>query len=211
MKNRNKGRKSRTSGQLKQDPASVYYLIVTDGEKTEKNYFEGLRNSLPEAEQKRVSIKVITTSTKSLLERAIEYASVHIQYSRVWIVLDRDLVPDFDTLIDQAVKAGVEPAWTNPCIETWFSSYFGQVLSQTESRPCNRKFNELYKRKTGKEYNKAEPNIYAVLNSNGDEHKAIEISESKHKNFIRDGIKKPSDMVPCTTVYSLIKEIKKIE
>ena len=39
-------------------PELGYYLIVTDTEETEKNYFEGLRDSIPSELKDRLVIKV---------------------------------------------------------------------------------------------------------------------------------------------------------
>lgn len=38
------------------------YLIVTDAEKTEKNYFEGIRNTIPEALKNDLQIKIFSVS-----------------------------------------------------------------------------------------------------------------------------------------------------
>lgn len=39
-------------------PELGYYLIVTDTEETEKNYFEGLRDNIPVEMKDRLGIKV---------------------------------------------------------------------------------------------------------------------------------------------------------
>ncbi len=36
----------------------------------------------------------------------------------------------------------------------------------------------------------------------------IKIAESRLAQYLRDGIDKPSEMCPCTTVYRLISEIR---
>ncbi|MDD7391462.1 MAG: RloB domain-containing protein, partial [Fusobacteriaceae bacterium] len=48
------------------------YLIVTDAEKTEKNYFEGIRNTIPEALKNDLQIKIF--SNKSLT-KIIDFAA----------------------------------------------------------------------------------------------------------------------------------------
>ena len=51
-----------------------------------------------------------------------------------------------------------------------------------------------------------------MLNRYGDETEAIKIAESRHTQYLRDGMDKPSEMCPCTTVHRLVDEIKeKIE
>lgn len=85
-------------------PELGYYLIVTDTEETEKNYFEGLRDSVPEELKERLVIKVEKAKTVELVERAMELADAESQYRIPWIVFDRDQVKDFDEIIRTAEK-----------------------------------------------------------------------------------------------------------
>lgn len=93
------------------------YIIFTDTEKTEKNYFEGLSKSIPLDMQDNIKIKVFHSKTIDLVEECKNRASLEPQYSEPWIVLDRDLVPKFDELIEIATVEGIKVGWSNPCIE----------------------------------------------------------------------------------------------
>lgn len=92
-------------------PELGYYLIVTDTEETEKNYFEGLRDSIPIELKDRLVIKVEKAKTVELVERALELAHKEPQYRIPWIVFDRDQVKDFDDIIQAAEKSGVGAGW----------------------------------------------------------------------------------------------------
>lgn len=59
-------------------PILGYYLIVTDTQETEKNYFEGLRNTIPENLKNRLVIKVEKARTVDLVARCKELVSVEI-------------------------------------------------------------------------------------------------------------------------------------
>ena len=96
-------------------PELGYYLIVTDTEETEKNYFEGLRDSIPTDLKDRLVIKVEKAKTIELVERALELANKEPQYRIPWIVFDRDQVKDFDEIIQAAEKSGIGAGWSNPC------------------------------------------------------------------------------------------------
>ena len=61
-------------------PELGYYLIVTDTKETEKNYFEGLRDSIPAELKDRLVIKVEKAKTVELVERALELANKEPQY-----------------------------------------------------------------------------------------------------------------------------------
>lgn len=203
---RNGIRKSRPIGQ-KQRPKLGHYIIITDTKETEHNYFIAIRENLPDDLKKKLVIKVRTIETKSLVSYCLEQAAKELQYREPWIVFDRDQVEKFDKIIEDANYKGINVGWSNPCLEIWFDAYFGEIYNYQDSVECCRKFGETYKKKTGKEYKKADKDIYKILNNYGDEEKAISIASKRHKQHISNGIEKPSDMCPCTTVYNLVSEI----
>ena len=92
-------------------PELGYYLIVTDTEETEKNYFEGLRDSIPMELKDRLVIKVEKARTVELVRKALEMTGQESQYRIPWIVFDRDQVKDFDEIIQTAEKSGVGAGW----------------------------------------------------------------------------------------------------
>lgn len=130
------------------------------------------------------------------------------QYGEPWIVFDRDRVTHFDQIIRDALQAGIHVGWSNPCIEIWFDAYFGKMRPCPDSVVCCRTFAAGFEQRTGQEYSKSSSQIYALLNRYGDEAKAIQTAEARLKQYLRDGINKPSEMSPCTTVHRLVAEIK---
>lgn len=189
-------------------PDLGYYFIVTDAKETEENYLYGLRDSLPKELQGRIVIKVSRAKTQELVEICKEQASLEPQYGQPWIVFDRDKVINFDEIIATARKEGVKVGWSNPCIEIWFDAYFGKMHSYTDSVVCCRKFAETFKQRTGQEYHKDNPQIYAVLNRFGNESKAIQIAEKRFQEHLKNDAKKQSEMCPCTTLHELVNEIR---
>ena len=188
-------------------PDLGYYFIVTDAEETEANYMYGLRDSLPKELQGRIVIKVSKAKTQELVKACKEQAALEPQYGQPWIVFDKDRVVNFDKIIEHAIRESVNVGWSNPCIEIWFDAYFGRMHSYNDSVICCRKFGITFEQKTGQEYHKDNPQIYAVLNRFGDEAKAIQIAENRLQEYLKDGIDKPSEMCPCTTLQHLVKEI----
>ena len=127
------------------------YLIVTDTEATEKCFFNGLCNSLPESIKGKLVIKVIEAKkTGSLIEECINSVSQSPQYRVPWIVFDRDQVPNFDDIIKEAERKGINTGWSNPCFEIWLYAYWGSMPPIEESKKCCSEFNKEYKKKTGK-------------------------------------------------------------
>lgn len=205
---RNGNRKTREQMLKRRVPELGYYFIVTDTKETEQNYMLGLRESIPKELQGKLVIKVVKTTTKNLVDEALNLASLNPQYGEIWIVFDRDQVKDFDELIRQARCKGINVGWTNPCIEAWFYAYFGEMPNYQDSVSCCSGFNTTYERTTRQKYVKSDPQIYKKLNCFGDEQEAIALAERKIVEHWANCKDKPSKMCPCTTVHLLVGEIK---
>jgi len=186
-----------------------YYLIVTDTEKTEKNYIEGLKSSLPSEVRDKIVIRYVNEKTNNMVDKCLEVQRMDAQYRDAWIIFDKDEVDNFDQIITSAERKGISVAWSNPCIEIWFLAYFGRMPITTGSVQCCNKLEDLYMKKTGRAYNKSDPNIYHMLNQYGDETKAIQIAENKYKEFIKEIGSIPSRMNPSSTLFILVRELKR--
>ena len=190
-------------------PELGYYLIVTDTEETEKNYFEGLRDSIPVEMKDRFVIKVEKSKTVELVERAVELTDAESQYRIPRIVFDRDQVKDFDEIIRTAEKNSINTGWSNPCFEIWMYSYFGEMPAIRESYTCCNRFTEKFEKVTGQKYLKKDRDIYRKLVQYGDEEKAFRIAEQCYKKCKEYGKENPSEMWPASMVQRLVEEIQK--
>ncbi len=204
-----RGKRARRDNFRKRVPDLGYYFIVTDTKETEENYLYGLRDSLPENLRGRIVIKVSKAKTESLVSACREQAAMEPQYGEPWIVFDRDRVTGFDQIIENAEREGIRVGWSNPCIEIWFDAYFGKMRNSQDSVHCCREFANVFLKKSGQEYKKSNRQIYAMLNRYGDEEEAIRIAESRLAQYLKNGMDKPSEMCPCTTVHKLVEEIRK--
>ena len=202
------GKRVKRDSFSKRTPDLGFYYIVTDTTKTEKNYLNGLRSSIPKELQSRLVITVIQTDTDKLVQAAKEGAAKEVQYRQPWIVFDRDQVPGFDKIIENAEREGVKVGWSNPCIEVWFCAYFGKMESYISSTQCCESFSKLFFSRTGVEYEKSDKNIYSLLTKYGNESQAIKMAASRMHHHIRSGNSKPSAMCPGTTLYLLVEEIR---
>ncbi len=167
-----------------------YYILVTDAKETEKNYFEGFRDSLPSHARGKLVIKVIVdTDIKDIVERCEEAYLEHPQCGIPWLIIDRDKVVGFDALVTKAEKRGISVGWSNPCIETWFHCYFENPIICDNSTTCIGKFKTIFHRKTGNTYEKASSDIYRHLSHYGDEKAAVSRAEQRLTSSISDGQK----------------------
>lgn len=140
-----------------------------------------------------------------MIDKCLEHTAYDAQYRIPWIVFDRDQVLEFDKIIDEAKRKGIQVGWSNPCFEIWLYAYFGLMPTILDSWSCCSEFGRIYKAKTGQNYSKSNDQLYKKLLENGNEEKAIQIAQQK---LLQCEENKPSKMCPCTTVHELVREIK---
>ena len=79
------------------------YLIVTDTEKTEKNYFEGIKNIIPDSLKNDLQIKIYSNKPLAkIIDFAAEQRNKDERFRDIWLVFDRDEVKNFDKLTEEA-------------------------------------------------------------------------------------------------------------
>lgn len=202
--NRNGNRRKRLIGQ--RIPELGYYIIITDAKETEKNYFEGLRRSIPEHLQRSLVVKTKRVDIESFIDVALDERNKNPIYAQPWIVFDRDQVHNFDEIINSAKNKEIKVGWTNPCIEIWFFAYFAIMPVFENSRRCCNEFSEYFKKAFGFEYDKADPLIFEKLKEKGDIGRAIATAKRRYIQ-LNDLYKLPSEMISCGTLYQLVEEI----
>ena len=185
------------------------YLIVTDAEKTEKYYFEGIKNRIPDSLKNDLQIKIYSNKALSkIIDFAAEQRNKDERFRDIWLVFDRDEVKNFDRLIEKAKESKMNVGWSNPCFEIWLMSYFQNPKNINDSQKCCETFEKIFKENTDKNYEKSEKKIYNILCKKGDENKAIQRAREKYYQ-VRKEYSQPSKMIGCTTVYKLVEELKK--
>ena len=190
------------------NPVLGYYLIVTDAEETEKNYFNGLKESIPAEMRDRLVVKVLKAKTTyNLVEYAKELCEGEAQQRIPWIVFDRDEVKDFDGIINQAASSDIGVGWSNPCFEIWLYAYYGEMPNIQNPEACWKSFAARFAKETGHAYAKNDSRIYSRLESSGNFKEAYDLAERRIEQAEKDG-RKPSESCPACTVHRLVKEIK---
>ena len=185
------------------------YLIVTDTEKTEKYYFEGIKNIIPDSLKNDLQIKIYSNKALSkIIDFAAEQRNKDERFRDIWLVFDRDEIKNFDKLIEEAKENKMNVGWSNPCFEIWLMSYFQNPKNINDSQKCCETFEKIFKENTDKNYEKSEEKIYNILCKKGDENKAIQRAREKYHQ-VRKEYSQPSKMIGCTTVYKLVEELKK--
>lgn len=193
--------------------APEYHLIVTEGTKTEPQYFEGLKEDINRLYRGRISIVIEGVgqgaNTLTLLERAQKIVeNDHDKYKHIWLVYDKDDFPkdDFDntffkckSLSGNGNSVVYHALCSNECIEYWFLLHF-MALDSALHR------NEYYPKLTaclGSKYKKNRKDIYALLKPNIK--RAIDNAKRIEAN--NEG-RAPSQFTPGTAVYEIFEMLE---
>lgn len=188
-------------------------LIITEGTETEVNYFENIKKIINNRYRNReiqenypIKVEGKGRSTSVLVNEAIKRKNRE-NFSKVWVVFDKDDNSDFDEAIKLAKENNIEVAWSNESFELWLLLHFqdlsvgikrNQYLSNLNNHFKNNNINNGI-------YNKNISNIFDVMIDKVD--MAIMRSEKLRKYYERNSEYYASNMNPGTTVDILVKEL----
>jgi hypothetical protein len=198
-----------------------FYLIVCEGEKTEPNYFESLKESLPKGVLELTNIDIDGTgkNTLSIIDEAKKlkkkYEEKYLRkIDNVWAIFDKDSFPslNFNNAINKGENSRpkINCAWTNEAFELWYLLHFNyyntgiprEQYQKLLEKEINKAANTLnYK------YEKNSEEMFSILNQYGSQRTAISNAE-KLESLYND--RRYSDHNPCTKVHKLIIELIKL-
>jgi|SRR6185437_1711880 len=189
----------------------VYFLIICEGEKTEPNYFIGLKKDLPVGTLVIADMTIEGTgkNTESLVDFTIKFRKKSNQkFDRVWAVFDRDSFTEkqFNNAIIRAGANKINCAWSNEAFELWFLLHF-QFVNHGMPRQDYQSYFEREVTRVSKRdyaYKKNDINTYLILKQYGDQKQAIAWAKELKAQF---SDQKHAGHNPCTLVYLLIEEL----
>lgn len=193
--------------------APEYHLIVTEGTKTEPQYFDGLRKDINRLYKGRISIVIEGVgqgaNTLTLLERAQKIVEKDPdKYKHVWLVYDKDDFPkdDFDntffkckSLSENGNSVVYHALWSNECIEYWFLLHYMALDSALHRSEYYPKLTDCL----GSKYEKNREDIYTLLKPNIK--RAIDNAKRIEAN--NEGMP-PSQCTPGTAVYKIFEMLE---
>lgn len=198
-----------------------FYLIVCEGEKTEPNYFESLKASLPKGVLELVSIDIDGTgkNTLSIIEESKKlrnnYEEKYLRkIDKVWAVFDKDSFPsrNFNNAINKGENSRpkINCAWTNEAFELWYLLHFNYyntgISRQKYQKLIEREINQASGR-TDFKYAKNSKEMFSILNKYGNQENAIRNAEKLETVYYDRSY---SNHNPCTKVHKLINELIKL-
>lgn len=173
-----------------------YYLIVCEGEKTEPNYFQGLKDDLPKGVLTWCQIDIEGTgrNTQSLVDEALRLKKWYEQeYNRpidkLWVVFDRDSFSagDFNNAIlrCQNTKPVIGCAWSNEAFELWYLLHFHYYNHSMSRKNYQDAIEENLKPILGTayQYQKNSVNMYDVLKEHGSLDNALRNAKRLTENY----------------------------
>jgi RloB-like protein len=193
--NSDQGYSDRKMGNRKPIPT---FLIVCEGEKTEKYYFE----SFPVSTRPEVEIIGAGCETISVVNKALELMG-NKKFDRVWCVFDRDPSRDktaqrFNNALQLAKKENIDVAYSNECFEIWYLLHFHFYNTAIPRKDYGKMLTALL----GVKYEKNSEDMYKLLEDN--QPRAI-----KHARKLLDSYDphNPESDNPATTVHLLVEEL----
>lgn len=195
-----------------------YYLIVCEGEKTEPNYFQGLKEDLPKGVLTWCQIDIEGTgrNTQSLVDEALRLRKWYEQeYNRpidkLWVVFDRDSFSanDFNNAVQrcQNTKPVIGCAWTNEAFELWYLLHFHYYNHSMSRKDYQNAIEDNLKPILGGgySYQKNSRDMYDLLK----EHGSLEAATRNAKRLTESYAKREdyANHNPCTMVWQLVEEL----
>lgn len=197
-----------------------YYLIVCEGEATEPNYFEGLKQDSPKGVLTAYQIDIAGTgrNTQSLVDEALRLKGAYEksttrQVDKRWVVFDKDSFSpqDFNTAIQRCGNIDIGCAWSNEAFELWYLLHF-QYYENAMSRGYFKGLIEnSLKPVLGKtfRYEKNSEHMYALLKEHGSQEDAIRNGKRLSSKY---GHRQDyANHNPCTKVWVLVEELLKLK
>ena len=195
-----------------------FFLIVCDGEQTEPNYFNSLKDSLPNGVLEITEIKIEGTgfNTKSLVKKALQLKSnwekeINRKIDNLWVVFDKDDFTSeaFNTAILSCKNKNPEigAAWTNEAFELWYLLHFHYYESGLSRKEYQKLIEDNFKKKklTNYKYKKNSKEMFELLEKYGSLEVAIRNAKKLENKYINNN--NFSNHNPCTMVHKLIAEL----
>ncbi len=120
------------------------FLILTNGKRTEKNYFEAVRSNYKSIF--KISVKFMNDDPVALVSHAIGMKNAR---NRVWCVFDKDEFPtdSVEPAIKAAKENGIGIAFSNMAFEVWLIDHFERCYTEKTAEKLIADFDRILRAK----------------------------------------------------------------
>jgi len=186
-----------------------YFLIVSEGERTEPEYFNYFKKFLPKNFLDTVEVHGAGDNTINIVRQAINLKTQRENdvllpnYDECWAVFDKDDFPDqnFNSAVTLASQNSIGSAHSNQSFELWYVLHF-QYLNTCIHRSS---YYKILDKHLGFKYSKKSLKVVEYLFRNGNIEQAIEWAKTLELNSA--GLS-PSNSCPTTSVYKLVESLR---
>ena len=162
---------SGTSRRRRSRPQRRRILIVCEGRETERNYFDQMKRVGYARDNLAVTVKRGKGgSREEIAQFAVNYKRrTNDPFDEAWCVMDAEKTADRDAC-EAALRIlaanQIEPCLSNPAFEVWLLSHFEKTTNSfLDCAAVVRKLNPRWRAHVGRDYDKAEPEIFKLLSS----------------------------------------------
>lgn len=175
--------------------------IYTEGERTEPNYFNAIRNEL-QSNLIKIQVFGMGNHTLPLVDYVINKKDDDID-TEWWVVFDADGRTNFNQAVETAVKNNINVAYSNECFELWFLLHFDLITTSVGRKT----FPDKLSKKLGFEYQK-NSDIYNLIKDK--ENIAIQNAKKLEVQHNNSGITSFTKRDPSTTVFKLVERLRSL-
>lgn len=185
-----------------------YFLIVSEGERTEPNYFNYFKNFIPNHLIETINVPGAGNNTVSLVRKAISLRDIRKKsvllpdYDEVWAVCDVDDFPAkrFNTAVSLAAQNNIESGHSNQFFQLWYVLHFQFLQNALHRKDYIATLSGILKFK----HEKNDLNVMKVLFDKGNVRQAIEWARECEENSTGTT---PADSCFTTRVYVLVERL----
>lgn len=195
----------------------VNILIVSEGTKTEVNYFKAfpkmkLNSRIVQVDSRTDAVGTGMNTVQVVREadrlvKEAEAAGASRKYDSVWVVFDRDSFDacKFDNAISMAEGRKYGCAWSNEAFELFYLLHFENRTASMSRKDYRKRITAyLSKHIPGFTYEKGETRMYEYLHKFGNEGAAVRFARAGEQLRLQQGTP-PHAANPVTTVYKLVE------
>lgn len=189
-----------------------YHLIVTEGTKTEPEYFTAIKDLINQRYSERIHLEICGRgeNTVTLFESAKHIAENDPNGCKhVWVVYDKDdFPPEHFNLTAELCKNSSSDGrtyhaiWSNQCIELWFLLHFDYLQSDLHRDEYYPKLSQRLRPLHKGDYRKNRNDMFTILRPRME----TAIANAKMLYSQKQGLT-PAEAAPCTTVFQLIEAL----
>ncbi|HWW42240.1 RloB family protein [Pedobacter sp.] len=185
-----------------------YFLVVTEGIRTEPIYFEFLGSMLPKHLVETVEVKGAGDNTLNVVKKAIQLRDERKRntglpaFDEVWAVYDKDDFPDhhYKDAIALALKEGIESGHSNQSFELWYVLHFQFLQSALHRSSYIKTLSEIL----GVKYEKNMLELAKRIHAEGNVKQAIAWANALETMHAGNNAAKAC---PFTRVYVLVERL----